>query len=54
MVQADGDRNKRGAIGTYAESGLSEYQVAKGQSPTNHSVIYSAQGPGFPVQWDPR
>jgi len=54
LAQADGDRQKRRAIGTYEQSGLSEYQVAKGQSPTNHSVVFGPQGPGYPVQWDPR
>ncbi|KAK4053805.1 hypothetical protein OIV83_001461 [Microbotryomycetes sp. JL201] len=45
---------KRGAIGIYAESGLSAYQVAAGSLPSNNTVVVGPQGPGFPVQWDPR
>ncbi|KAF7424514.1 hypothetical protein PC9H_009821 [Pleurotus ostreatus] len=48
------DRKKRNAIGVYESSGLSEYMVAKGSSPANVSIVIGAQGPNFPVQWDPR
>lgn len=48
------DRKKRDAIGVYRNSGLSEFTVSRGSSPTNTSVVVSPQGPGFPVQWDPR
>jgi alkaline phosphatase len=43
-----------GAIGVYEQSGLSEYTVAKGSNPQNHTVVFGPQGEGFPVQWDPR
>lgn len=45
-----GDRKKRGAIGTYQNSGLSQYTT---QNTTNASLIYS-DGAHFPAQWDPR
>lgn len=45
-----GDRQKRGAIGTYQNSGLSQYTT---QNTTNASLIYS-DGAHFPAQWDPR
>ena len=35
LAQASGDRKKRDAIGTYQNSGLSEYQVSPGQKPDN-------------------
>jgi alkaline phosphatase len=54
LAEAKTDREKRNAIGTYEQSGLSGYQVASGQNPGNNSIIYGAQGPNFPVQWDPR
>lgn len=41
------DRDKRDAIGTYGNSGLSQYQVV------NASISYST-GANFPVNWDPR
>jgi len=53
-ARGDSDRKKRSAVGTYAASGLSEYTVAKGSSPQNNTVVIGAQGPNFPVQWDPR
>ncbi len=28
--------------------------VANGSLPSNDTLVFSAQGPGFPVQWDPR
>ncbi|KAF6755465.1 alkaline-phosphatase-like protein [Ephemerocybe angulata] len=48
------DRKKRGAVGTYRNSGLSGYTVAPDSLPNNQSVVYGAQGPNFPVQWSPR
>lgn len=47
------DRTKREAIGTYQNSGHSEYQVAKGSRPENQTVVVG-EHPNFPVQWDPR
>jgi hypothetical protein len=47
------DRSKRNAIGTYQNSGHSEYQVAKGSRPENQTVVVGDH-PNFPVQWDPR
>ncbi|KAE8445569.1 hypothetical protein EG329_013333 [Mollisiaceae sp. DMI_Dod_QoI] len=41
------DREKRNAIGVYANSGLSQYTV------TNASISYNT-GVNFPVNWDPR
>ncbi|KAG6862573.1 hypothetical protein C0995_000122 [Termitomyces sp. Mi166 len=52
-VQTD-DRKKRQAVGIYENSGLSGYTVAEGSLPNNETVIYGAQGPNFPVQWNPR
>jgi len=48
------DRKKRGAVGTYANSGLSGYTVAEGVSPGNNTVVVGGQGPNFPVTWNPR
>lgn len=48
----DDEKNK--AIGGNDKSGSSEYQVAPGSKPDNQTVVYGPQGPGFPVQWDPR
>jgi alkaline phosphatase len=42
------DRKKRGAIGTYQNSGLSQYTVE-----TNASLHYT-EGTNFPANWDPR
>ncbi len=44
------DRSKRGAVGTYEMSGLSQYTT---QNLTNASLIYNS-GVHFPAQWDPR
>jgi hypothetical protein len=41
-------------VGTYQNSGLSGYQVAKDSLPSNNTVVIGPQGPNFPVQWDPR
>ncbi|CDZ97713.1 alkaline phosphatase [Phaffia rhodozyma] len=54
LKEQKGDREKRMAVGTYLSSGLSGYQVEKAQNPQNESIVYGAQGPNFPVQWDPR
>jgi hypothetical protein len=35
-------------------SGLSGYTAAEGSSPQNNTVVFGAQGPNFPTQWDPR
>ncbi|KAK1235233.1 hypothetical protein PQX77_001539, partial [Marasmius sp. AFHP31] len=48
------DRKKRDAIGVYVQSGLSGYTVENGSSPTNNTLVEGAQGPGFPVNWEPR
>jgi alkaline phosphatase len=50
----DNDRAKRGAVGVYAESGLSAYTVPNNTNPTTHEIFDSPQGEGFPVTWDPR
>ncbi|KAJ8612463.1 hypothetical protein MRB53_037392 [Persea americana] len=54
------DRSKRGAIGTYFNSGLSQYtNVNSEKSPQanasiiDHSLIYT-EGSYFPANWDPR
>ncbi|KAH8832624.1 alkaline phosphatase [Flagelloscypha sp. PMI_526] len=54
LAQQSNDRLKRKAVGTYANSGLSGYQVAAGSNPQNATIIYGDQGPNFPVQWNPR
>ncbi|KIX94153.1 uncharacterized protein Z520_10179 [Fonsecaea multimorphosa CBS 102226] len=50
-----GPREKRGAIGTYQNSGLSQYVLANRSAPvgSDQNLIY---GPGvnFPANWDPR
>ncbi|KAJ6512359.1 alkaline-phosphatase-like protein [Mycena vulgaris] len=48
------DRAKRNAIGIYADSGLSGYTVAPEVKTNNNSVVFGAQGPNFPVNWEPR
>ena len=47
LSSQSGDREKRNAIGTYANSGLSQYTVS------NASISYNT-GVNFPVNWDPR
>jgi len=55
------DRTKRGAIGTYINSGLSQYTnpnsetgpMTNSSSHNNTSVIYN-DGTFFPANWDPR
>ncbi|KAL7004980.1 hypothetical protein EMMF5_005466 [Cystobasidiomycetes sp. EMM_F5] len=54
LLQADGDRRKRRAVGVYQNSGLSGYVVANGSLPTNTTPVTSQWGPGFAVNWDPR
>ncbi|PPR00893.1 hypothetical protein CVT24_000378 [Panaeolus cyanescens] len=54
LAAQTGDRKKRAAVGVYANSGLSGYTVAPDQSPTNQTVVFGAEGPNFPVQWNPR
>ena len=50
-----GDRKKRTAVGTYAESGLSQYLVANRSAPvgSDQNLVYSS-GTNFPNNWDPR
>ncbi|PFH53031.1 hypothetical protein AMATHDRAFT_172594 [Amanita thiersii Skay4041] len=48
------DRKKRDAIGVYENSGLSGYMVAEDSLPNNSTMVFGAQGPNFPVQWNPR
>ncbi|TIA40515.1 alkaline phosphatase-like protein [Aureobasidium pullulans] len=49
------DRAKRNAVGTYEQSGLSQYMVANRSAPigSDQNLVYSA-GVDFPVNWDPR
>ncbi|WEW57781.1 hypothetical protein PRK78_003248 [Emydomyces testavorans] len=42
------DREKRNAVGTYFNSGLSQYTVQ------SNSSIHYTEGVNFPSQWDPR
>lgn len=46
------DRKKRGAVGTYEQSGLSQYTVA--DSSRNESALVYTDGTYFPANWDPR
>ncbi|ESK94722.1 alkaline phosphatase [Moniliophthora roreri MCA 2997] len=48
------DRKKRDAIGIYTNSGLSGYTVEADSLPNNDSLVIGAQGPNFPVTWNPR
>ncbi|KAG2018205.1 alkaline phosphatase [Coprinopsis cinerea AmutBmut pab1-1] len=48
------DSKRRAAVGVYEQSGLPEYTVAPGSTPDNHTILFGAQGPNFPVQWTPR
>ncbi|KAF9267837.1 alkaline phosphatase-like protein [Marasmius fiardii PR-910] len=48
------DRKKRDAVGVYVNSGLSGYTVDPNSLPTNNTVLVGPQGPGFPVNWNPR
>ena len=55
LSRQTGDRKKRGSVGTYKESGLSQYQVANGSASagSDQNLIYS-EGMNFPKNWDPR
>lgn len=46
------DREKRGAIGTYKESGLSQYVIPG--DPRDTSRLQYSEGAAFPANWDPR
>lgn len=48
-----GDRKKRGAIGTYQNSGLSQYTVNDPTKAFDSNLVYS-EGSSFPANWDPR
>lgn len=54
------DRKKRNAIGTYQNSGLSQYtnpqseSAGGGDSISNHSQLVFNSGAAFPTNWDPR
>ncbi|KAK7050904.1 hypothetical protein VNI00_005016 [Paramarasmius palmivorus] len=48
------DRKKRDAVGVYVNSGLSGYTVEESILPTNDTLVIGAQGPNFPVTWNPR
>lgn len=52
---ASNARAKRGAIGTYQESGLSQYQVANASAlaGSDQNLVYTS-GTNFPNNWDPR
>ncbi|GAA5978887.1 hypothetical protein JCM11641_003603 [Rhodosporidiobolus odoratus] len=53
LQQQETNATKRDAVD--GESGLSGYQVAQGVNPSqNFSQVFSKQGPGFPVTWNPR
>lgn len=51
----DTPRAKRNAVGTYRESGLSQYVVANSSAPvgSDQNLVYS-EGINFPANWDPR
>ncbi|KAI9755720.1 MAG: hypothetical protein M1815_004715 [Lichina confinis] len=49
MDEQETDRDKRNAIGTYFNSGLSQYV-----QPTNGSSVRYTDGTAFPANWDPR
>ncbi|KAI4198691.1 MAG: hypothetical protein LQ346_002711 [Caloplaca aetnensis] len=48
----DTDREKRNAIGTYRESGLSQYVIPG--APQDTSSLQFSEGAAFPANWDPR
>lgn len=54
LLAQETNSTKRNAIGTYAQSGLSAYQVAAGNLPTNNTRVVGEHGEGFPVNWSPR
>ena len=41
------NREKRNAIGTYENSGLSAYQVPAGVNPQNDTIFVGEQGPNL-------
>lgn len=49
------DRKKRNAVGTYQNSGLSQYLIANSSAPvgSDQNLVYSS-GVNFPNNWDPR
>ena len=51
----DNARDKRGAIGTYQNSGHSQYIIANSSAKagSDQNLVYSA-GVNFPANWDPR
>jgi alkaline phosphatase len=55
LESQNGARKKRGAVGTYHESGLSQYQVANRSAEigSDQNLVYS-DGSSFPANWDPR
>lgn len=44
LEKQSNDRQKRDAVGTYQNSGLSEYQVSAGSLPDNHTASIGLQG----------
>lgn len=54
------DRKKRNAIGTYQNSGLSQYtnpaseSAGSGEVSSQHSQLVFNSGAAFPANWDPR
>lgn len=55
LAQADTDREKRGAVGVYQESGLSQYMVPNTSAPvgSDQNLVYT-EGVNFPANIDPR
>jgi hypothetical protein len=51
----NGARNKRDAVGTYQNSGLSQYLVANSTARrgSDQNLVYT-EGVNFPANWDPR
>lgn len=56
MDAQDSPRDKRNAIGLYANSGMSQYvvpsNISDNGSSTNHLLF--SEGTNFPVNWTPR
>ncbi|KAL8754392.1 MAG: hypothetical protein Q9184_005129 [Pyrenodesmia sp. 2 TL-2023] len=52
LNEQDVEREKRNAVGTYEESGLSQY-VYPGD-PEDRSPVQYSEGAAFPANWDPR
>jgi len=55
LNQAEGDREKRNAVGTYQNSGVSQYTNPNTSAAvgSDQNLVYT-QGVNFPVNWDPR